>query len=111
MNAVEKQRTLLVNDPEPCQRLKGLEGVGEVCVAIVFANLGDGKGFKNGRQASAYVEVTPKQFSSGGKVSIRGIDKIGGNKELRAALYQGALSIICKLPDKANATKQRWLSV
>jgi transposase len=109
INAVEKQRTLLVNDSEPCQRLKALEGVGEVCAAMLFANLGDGKGFKNGRQASAYVGVTPKQFSSGGKVSMRGIDKVGGNKELRAALYQGALSIICKLPDKANTTKQRWL--
>lgn len=53
--------------------------------------------------------VTPKQYSSGGKVSMKGIDKIGGNKELRAALYQGALSIINVLPDKPKTMKQKWL--
>jgi transposase len=72
-------------------------------------NLGNGEGFKNGRQASAYVGVTPKQYSSGEKVSIKGIDRVGGNKELKAPLYQGALAVIKVLPDKPKTIKQQWL--
>jgi len=108
-NDIEKQRNAIMKQLEPCQRLIELEGVGEVCATMLFCNLGDGKGFKNGRQASAYVGVTPKEYSSGGKVSMKGIDKIGGNKELRAALYQGALSFVISLPDKPKTTKQAWL--
>jgi transposase len=106
---LKKQRNALMKQSEPCLRLTELEGVGEVCATMLFVNLGDGKGFKNGRQASAYVGVTPKQYSSGGKVTMRGIDKAGGNKELRAALFQGAMSVIISLPDKPKTTKQAWL--
>jgi transposase len=106
---VVKQRNSLVKQSELCQRLKELEGVGEVCSAMLYANLGNSSSFKNGRQASAYVGVTPKQYSSGGKVTMRGINKVGGNKELRSALFQGAFAIIYKLPDKPKTTKQAWL--
>jgi transposase len=107
--SIEKQRNCLVAQSEPCKRLKALEGVGDVCATLLYINLGNGSEFKNGRQASAYVGVTPKQYSSGGKVSIKGIDKAGGNKELRAALYQGALAVVSALPDKPKTTKQLWL--
>lgn len=40
---------------------------------------------------------------------MKGIDKIGGNKELRAELYQGALSMINVLPDKPKTMKQKCL--
>ena len=38
-----------------------LEGVGEIGAAGLFCSLGDGKGFKNGRQAAVYIGATPKQ--------------------------------------------------
>ncbi len=109
LTGIEKQRDLLVKRSEPCQRLKELEGVGDVCASLLYANLGNGSSFKNGRQASAYVGVTPKQYSSGGKIHMRGIDKVGGNKELRSALFQGAFSIINRLPEEPKTTKQAWL--
>jgi transposase len=40
---------------------------------------------------------------------MMGINKQGGNKELRAALYQGALSVILCLPDEPTTVKQAWL--
>ena len=87
-----------------------LEGVGKVCAPMLYTSIGDGREFKNGRQASVYIGVTPKQHSSGGKTYMKGIDKLGGNKELRAALYQGALSVICALPSEPRTVKQAWLS-
>ena len=106
---VERDKASLVKQIEPCKRLMDLEGVGEVCAAMLYASLGDGREFKNGRQASVYIGLTPKQHSSGGKVYMTGIDKNGGNKELRSALYQGALSVISRLPMAAKTVKQSWL--
>lgn len=86
-----------------------LEGVGEIGAAGLYASLGDGSGFKNGRQASAYIGVTPKQRSSGGKVVMVGIDSHSGDKSLRAILFLGALAAIAQLPSEPTTEKQRWL--
>ena len=86
-----------------------LEGVAEVCAGMLYSSIGNGKQFKNGREAAAFVGLTPKQHSSGGKVFMMGIDKKGGVKELRAALYQGAMSIVTHLPDEPKTVKQAWL--
>ena len=40
---------------------------------------------------------------------MMGINKKAGNKELRAALYQGALSVISRLPDEPRTVKEAWL--
>ena len=109
MKETEKNKAALVKQIEPCQRLMDLEGVGKVCASMLYTAIGDGREFKNGRQASVYVGLTPKQYSSGGKTYMRGIDKQGGNKPLKAALYQGAFSIIFKLPIEPKTVKQAWL--
>lgn len=105
----EKEKAALVKQLEPCKRLLKLEGVGVVCASLLYASLGKGKNFKNGREASVYVGLTPKQHSSGGKTYMMGIDKKGGDKALRAALFQGAFSVIHKLPEEPKTTKQAWL--
>ena len=99
----------LVKQLEPCRRLMSLEGVGNICASMLYANIGDGSEFKNGRQASVYIGLTPKQHSSGGRVFLKGIDKFGGNVSMRTALFQGALSVITKLPDKPRTQKEAWL--
>ena len=86
-----------------------LEGVAEVCAGMLYSSLRNGKQFKNGREASAFVGLTPKQHSSGGKVFMMGIDKRGGIKELRAALFQGALAVVSQLPEEPKTVKQVWL--
>lgn len=107
--AFEKEKNALTRQIEPCQRLMDIEGVGETTAAMLYTTLGDGKQFKNGRQASAFVGLTPKQHSSGGKVFMIGIDKCGGVKELRSLLYLGAMSHIGRLPEKPKTQKDAWL--
>jgi len=109
LKEVSKAKAALVRQVEPCKRLLALESVGEVCAAMLYANIGDGKEFKNGRGASACIGLTPKQHSSGGKTHMMGINKNGGNKELRSALYEGAMSVISRLPDEPQTVKQAWL--
>ena len=109
LNAIDKLLRQQVTQSDPCQRLMALEGVAEIGAAGLFCSLGDGSGFNNGRHASVYIGVTPKQYSSGGKTILVGIDKKGGDKILRSVLYQGALSVISNLPAEPNTEKQRWL--
>ena len=104
-----KTKNSLVRQIQPCKALMDLEGVAEVCAGMLYSSIGDGKQFKNGREASAFIGLTPKQHSSGGKVFMTGIDRAGGIKELRSALYQGSLSYICRLPDEPKTAKQAWL--
>jgi transposase len=109
LKQAEAEKSSIVKSIEPCKRLMELEGIGEVCAGMLYACMGDGSNFKNGRHASAYIGVTPKQHSSGGKTYMIGIDKVGGHKDLRVALYQGALAVISRLPDNPRTTKQAWL--
>ena len=109
LKEIETAKDTLVKQLEPCKRLMKLEGIGPVCAAMLYTSLGDASEFKNGRQASVYVGLTPKQHSSGGKVYMTGINKQGGNKPLRAALYQGALSVISQLSDVPKTVKEAWL--
>ncbi|MCW8345493.1 transposase [Vibrio sp. ZSDZ65] len=50
-----------------------LEGVREVTTSMLYANLGDGTQFTNGRQASAFIRLPPKQYSLGGKMTMKGL--------------------------------------
>jgi transposase len=109
LKSTEKEKAALVKQIEPCQRLMAVEGIGEVCAAMLYANIGNGKEFRNGRDASVYIGLTPKQDSPGGKTTMIGIGKHNGNKELKAALYQGALSFISRLPAEPRTAKQSWL--
>lgn len=109
LKKAEKAKAALVKQLEPCKRLMELEGVGDVGAALLYTSLGNGSEFKNGRQASVYVGVTPKQHSSGGKTCMIGINKNGGNKELRSVLYMGAMSVIGKLTEEPKTVKEAWL--
>jgi len=80
---LEKAKNSIVRQVKPCKQLMALEGVAEVCAGMLYSSIGNGKQFKNGREAAAFVGLTPKQHSSGGKVFMMGIDKKGGGKRIK----------------------------
>jgi len=75
LKETKKVKAALVKQIGPCKRLLALENVGEVCAAMLYANIGDGKELKNGREACACIGVTPKQHISGGKTHMMGSTK------------------------------------
>jgi transposase len=99
---------MLVQQHPVCRRLTALEGIGPVCSVLLYATLGTGEAFANGRQFSAYLGLTPKQFSSGGKVNLVGISKRVANRRLRAVLIQGARAYVYRLKEPKTA-KDHWL--
>lgn len=97
----------LVRQNPACERLTALEGVGPIGSVLLFATLGTGEAFVNGRQFSAYLGLTPKQYSSGGKVKLVGISRRVANKRLRAVLIQGARAYVHKLKEpKSRRARQ-----
>ncbi len=105
---MDKQIGELVKQHPSCQRLMAMEGVGPISSVLLFASLGTGEAFRNGRQFSAYLGLTPKQYSSGGKTNIVGISKKVANKRLRSVLIQGARSYVHKLKEPSSP-KDQWL--
>lgn len=80
-------------DDEQVQRAAELKGIGPVTASAVVAAVGDFKQFKNGAQFGAWLGLTPKQNSSGGKSSLGSITK-RGSPYLRNLLIQGAKSAV-----------------
>jgi transposase len=76
-----------------CQRLARLPGVGPVIATAVVASVADARVFKNGRQFAAWVGLTPRQHSSGGRTQLLGITK-RGDTYLRTLFVQGAWAVM-----------------
>lgn len=89
---------------ENCQNLATIKGVG-VVTATALATV-DPTVFKNGRQFAAWLGLTPKQHSSGGKEVLLGISK-RGDTYLRELLVNGA-RIFLRWSEKNTDQSSVW---
>lgn len=93
-----------------CRALAALESVGSKNAVGLYVALGNGRQYKNGREAAACIGLTLKQASTGGKVKLGSIGKFKGKQRLRSSLIVGAWSVV-KVLDKRSPRndKERWL--
>ena len=105
---MNKQVKALVKQHPGCSRLTALEGVGPISAVLLYASLGTGEAFSGSREFAAYLGLTPRQLSSGGKTNIVGLSKKIGNCRLRSVLIQGARAYVHKLKEP-KTSKDRWL--
>ena len=82
-----------IKDDEQVRAALQLSGVGPITASAVVATVGDFKQFKDGAQFGAWLGLTPKQNSSGGKNNLGGITK-RGDMYLRMLLIQAAKSAV-----------------
>ena len=75
------------------KRAGQLMGVGPVTASAAVATVVDFKQFRSGAQFGAWLGLTPKQRSSGGKSNLGTITK-RGDPYLRTLLIQGAKSVV-----------------
>jgi transposase len=108
IDVLNEQIAAIVKQNVACDRLTRLEGVGPISSVLLYATLGTGEAFANGRQFSAYLGLTPKQYSSGGKTALIGLSRYVANKRLRSVLIQGARAYVHRLKDP-KTPKERWL--
>jgi transposase len=96
-----------VKDDAHAKTAKELMGVGPITASAFVATVGDFKQFKNGAQVGAWLGLTPRQHSSGGKNNLGGITK-RGDIYLRMLLIQGARSAVMTA-HKRDDPISKWL--
>lgn len=97
----------LFSSNETCKRLKSIPGIGPLGATILASMLGTGGSFKNGRHFAAFLGLTPKQHSSGGKERMLGISK-GGDTYIRTLLIHGARAVLLSVSKKRDS-RSCWL--
>jgi transposase len=84
---------LALHKAHPVSRLlEGVPGIGPT-TAISLALAVDPTQFASGRHLAAFLGLTPRQHSTGGKARLGGISK-AGNRRLRTLLVVGASAVI-----------------
>lgn len=78
---------------EHAKRIQHLSGVGPISASAIVASVADAHEFKNGRQFAAWLGLTPKQYSTGGKTRLGRITA-HGDPYLRTLLIMGARSML-----------------
>lgn len=73
----DKRIAAHLHDDAQAKAATQLQAVGPVTASAVVATVGDFTQFKNGAQVGAWLGLTPKQNSSGGKNNLGGITKRG----------------------------------
>ena len=103
----DERITAHVKDDAQAKAAKELMGVGPVTASAVVATVGDFNQFKSGAQFGAWLGLTPRQNSSGGKNSLGSITK-RGDMYLRMLLIQGAKSVVMTA-QKRDDPISKWL--
>jgi transposase len=91
IGAYDRELQVQARQSEAAQRLMQIRGV-LTAVAIV-ATVGNARDFSSGRQFAAWLGLTPRQHSTGGKPRLGHITR-RGDAYLRMLLVQGARSVL-----------------
>ena len=78
---------------ETARRLQTMPGIGPITASVLAATLPDVSSFRSARDLPAWLGLTPKPHSSGGKERLGSISKMG-NRYIRRLLYLGAMGVI-----------------
>ena len=104
----EKKIKVLSSQSTEATRLQTIPGIGPLTATALVAAVGDGKQFMRGRSMSAWLGLTPRQHSSGGKDVLLGITK-AGDKYLRTLFIHGARAVLSRSANKKDKTSQ-WVN-
>jgi transposase len=96
-----------VRRDDTMRRLATIPGVGPITAATIKALVPDPGTFKSGRHLAAWIGLTPKMHSSGGRERLGKISKMG-NPALRSLLVVGATAVLQHA--RRGATISPWLT-
>jgi transposase len=104
---LDKKIQSLASSHSVAKRLQQIPGIGPITATALVCAVGDGKQFKRGRDLAAWLGLTPRQHSSGGKDRLLGISK-RGDSYLRTLLIHGARAVL-RCADKKEDPRSCWL--
>ena len=106
INAYDSKIRALAEASEPARRLMRIEAIGPQTATALVATVGDPHVFKNERGFAAWLGITPRQHSSGGKGRLGQITR-QGDSYLRTLLVHGARAYL-RVVDKKSDAKSAW---
>jgi transposase len=93
---------------ETCRRLAKVPSIGPIGSAMLVMKTPVAQAFKSGRCFSAWIGLTPKDHSTGGKQRL-GVITRAGDEALRSTLVVGATAVIQQVL-KGRAQPSPWLA-
>jgi transposase len=93
IGAIDKEIAASVKADETAKRLMTIPGVGPVTASAIVATIQDAGAFASGREFAAFLGLTPRQNSTGGKTRLGRITKMG-DRYLRKLLVIGACATL-----------------
>jgi transposase len=99
IRAYDEEFAALTRTDEQARRLSSILGVGMINATALLAAVGDASAFAKARDLAAWLGLTPRQHSTGGRTKMLGISK-RGNRYLRKQLIHGARAAMPHLAAK-----------
>lgn len=93
---------------ETAKRLMTIPGIGVICATALQALAPAPESFARGRDFAAWLGLTPKQKSSGGKTRLGATTKMG-QRDLRRLLICGAVAVV-RWALRKGAPEGSWLA-
>lgn len=106
LKAVEARLADLFHATPACQRIATIPGIGMVTAIALYAALGDGTDFRNGRHFAAWLGLVPRQRSSRERLVLGRISK-RGDQQLRTLLFSATLTLL--RPPRGQDPLRTWV--
>ncbi len=110
IGAYDRELQAQARQSEAAQRLMQIRGIGPLSAVAIVATVGNARDFRSGRQFAAWLGLTPRQHSSGGKTRLGHISR-RGDAYLRCLLVQGARSVLLTATRHSDRLSRWVLSV
>src|ERR1700730_355987 len=108
IKAIEKELLAWHRTSQESRRLETIPGVGFITATAIAATATDPSHFRSSREFAAWLGLTPRQNSSGGKERLGRVSKMG-NAYLRSLIVVGATAMIRYAREK-GAVSARWIN-
>ena len=105
---MDREIRRIVRKDEALQRLMTIPGVGELTAMAVHTFAPPMESFRNGRDFAAWVGLTPREWSTGGRQRLGRITKMG-QRDIRRLLYLGAMAVISSATRRGEISDP-WLA-
>ena len=105
---IDVELATIGREDDACRRLQEVPGIGPLIATALVAAVGNGAAFAKGRDMAAWLGLTPREYTTGGRQRLLGISK-RGNKYLRTQLIHGARGALASLMKRQDAMGQ-WLA-
>jgi transposase len=93
IDAMERKIAKASASSKTCRLLDRVPGVGPLTASAIAASVPDPSVFKSGRDFAAWLGLTPRQNSSGGKAKLGAVTK-QGNRYIRKLLVVGSTAVL-----------------